>query len=831
MRRESLTVMGRRAFGLFLAVAVVASVSAIASATSSHGQSACTTSTFCAGAASADITPPVTTPMWGYTARQGVMYSGTNVADDALSAAMKLGSADVAGFVAGLTSIKDEQFVHDKTDLDTDLYDKTFVSNHGIDLRLFANAFVLVGTNGVKEAVVQTDLGGLPGEAHQAVADRLVADGIGIDRAHLLIAATHTHQGPGAFFQYQGYALLGGDEYDPRVFDAIVSGITRAIETANGRVKPAKMAWGQISLTDASHNRRLFPQFCEDPENACDASLKPTAASPPSNDPLLTVIRLDRTDGVPIGVITNFAAHGTVGGDHNLLFSGDNQGWATRLVEQGIAGAYGRPLPPGWEVVDALLNGAQGDQAPSADSGPLAYPGVNSQYAAMEDGGRRQMAPALAEWRALGSRMRTDVSVDSRFEFLCFCGQKPDHPYDGPKIDKSDPLWDHVSPYASLGDGGITLDDGTSSPVALPAQGHKMPAVDAVGLNPSIVRMEVLRIGDLLVAGFPGEPTVTVGRRAKAALRALDPLHHVYSDVIVAGLTDDYDSYFASPEEYTAYQYEGSFTLFGPQESVLLIDELAGLTQRMLDGQAVPDCTVPTPSTAQFCVLHPVHPDTSALSFPPTPITIDPAAKIVTQPAGAANWFTAVSFVWDGGAPSAEWIPEQDHVEIQRKVGQHWVTVFGDRNDGATLLRYDKVNAINVWTADWDIARDVAAGTYRFHVLGAVGGAGGARVPYRLDSSSINVSTPAVPLKVVPALTSSTSADVRAFYPADPNGGFRDRAVCDGVATLIVMRNGSRVTLSEPVDTTGITTFALQAGDSIVSASVTDALGNTGSSS
>jgi len=762
------------------------------------------------------------------------MYSGPAAAGDVAAAVSALGARDIAGFVAGLQSAKDEQFVHDKTDLDAEGYGKTFVSNHGIELRLFANAFVLVGTNGVKEAIVQTDLGGLPGEVHQGVADRLARDGTGIDRNHLMIAATHTHQGPGGIFQYQGYALLGGDEFDPRVFEAVVGGITRAVERADARVTPAQMAWGQISLTNASRNRRLSPQWCEDPENLCDSSMQPTPASPPSNDPLLTMIRIDTAvgsavgAGVPIGVITDFAAHGTIGGDHNLLFSGDNQGWATRLVERGIAQAYGRPLPAGWEIVDSLINGAQGDQSPVGDAGPLRFAGVDSQYASMEDAGRRQMEPAIREWKLLGAGLRSDVSADSRFEFLCFCGQRPRKPYSGPKIDKTDPLWAHVSPYSSLGSGGITLDDGTSSPVALPTQGHKLPVVDGLGTNPSIVRLQVMRIGDLLFAGFPGEPTVTVGRRAKAALRATDPTHRVFGDVIIAGLANEYDSYFATPEEYSAYQYEGSFTLFGPQESVLLIDELAGLAARMVAGSQVPDCSL-LGADMRFCGTHMVPPDTSAIAFAPTPLIPDPAPKIVGQPSNAAPWFTAVQFVWDGGSPSAEWRPDQDRVEIQQAVGANrWVTVAGDAHDLATLLRYDKVGLRHRWIAEWDIARDVVAGTYRFHIRGAVGMPGGRRASYSLDSTPITVSTPAVPLTISVGSPGPALADVRAFYPGDPLLGFRSRVVCDGTASLNIDRGGSPMTLVAPVDPSGTTVFSLQAGDVVVSAHVTDASGNAG---
>lgn len=796
----------------------------------------CPSSTFCAGAAGADITPPVTTPMWGYTARSGlpVIGQGHQGAEDVGDAITELGAGDVSAFVAGLRTAEGEQLVHDKLNPDPDRYDKTFVSNHGIHLRLFANAFVLQDGNGTKIAVVQTDLGGVPGEMHQAVADRLEAVGVGVDRDHLLIGATHTHQGPGGFFQYQGYALLGGDEFDPRVFDAIATGITNAIVRANTRIEPAMMAWGQIETSRANHNRAVNKQWCEDPENAqnCDANFNelPGHSGWPSRDPLLTVIRLDTVDGLPIGVITNFAAHGTIGDDDNLLFSGDNQGWATRLVERGIAEAYGKPLPEGWEIVDALVNGAQGDQSPDGDN--VGYDwgrSVNRQYSEMEDAGRRQMEPAIAEWRALGSALRSDVTLDARFEFLCFCGQKVDPPYlyDGDKIDKTDPLWDHVSAMSALGQGGVTMDDGTASPVLIPTQGYKLVALGGAGTNPSITRMQVLRIGDLAIAGMPGEPTVTVGRRVKAALLALPGSAASYRDVIIAGLANDYDSYFATPEEYTAHQYEGSMTLFGPQESPLLTQELAGLAARMIAGTPVPDCTVPATDPA-FCATHPVHPNTSATAVPPTPIDLDPTPATVAQPQRNLSRFEVAEFEWNGGAPSAEWRLDADRVQIQRHDDGTWTTVFGDAHDTATVLRYDKVDGAHRWITQWDIARDIQPGTYRFHVEGGYGAAPGTAAAYTLDSVAFTVS-PSGALPVFLQDRGSGTLVISAAHPQpDQQRSFRwrPRLVTTGEVSVTVA--GSSEPITVPVDPSGETIVQLQPDDHVESVALHDQFGNHG---
>lgn len=786
----------------------------------------CDAAVFCAGAATGDITPPVTTPMWGYTARQGVLYSGEAVADDIAGALGSVGSADVAGFVAGLEAAGDEQFVHDKTNGDTEGYGKEFVSNHGIHLRLQANAFVLRGTNGAKVAVVQVDLGGITGEVHQGVADRLV--GTGIDRNNLMISATHTHAGPGGFFQYQGYALLGGDEFDPRVFEAVVSGITDAVVKANARLAPAKLAWGQIHTSGANRNRSITKQWCTDPENLCNpTTYQPTNLSPESNDSIATIIRIDRLDGVPLGVITRFGAHGTIGGDSNLLFSGDNQGFATRLVTEGIAGAYGQPLPPDVEIVDALINGAQGDQSPVGA-------GFNA-YSSMEDAGRRQRAFALQKWSELGPQLSTNVTVDSRFEFLCFCGQEIQAPYlygddlpePEPLIDKTDPLWDHVAPYAVLGAGGVTLNDGMSLPAPLPAQGHKFPALAGTQTNPSIVRLQTVRIGGLLLAGIPGEPTVTVGRRIAATLESLAGQAGPYSTAILVGLANDYDSYYATPEEMTVNEYEGSFTLFGPQSSPLLTQELARLANAMIAGTPVPPCD---PSmSAEDCVTHVEHPNTSATAFPPTPTVPDPAPVIVSPPAAAVSRLGVAQLAWNGGSPSAEWAPGSDRVRVERESSPGiWTLVSGDTKGYATILRYDKVDGRHRWIAQYDVPLDATAGHYRLHALGHYTAAPGIRSPYELFGE-FDVSGAPIVMSVAAQLQPVQSGwvwRVTASYPRTADN-FRCCLVF-GDVTLDIDRGGTPVTLTGSMSY-GSITFLGQEGDTLISATVTDAYGNSGS--
>ncbi len=69
--------------------------------------------------------------------------------------------------------------------------------------------------------------------------------------------------------------------------------------------------------------------------------------------------------------------------------------------------------------------------------------------------------------------------------------------------------------------------------------------------QPRVTEVSLLRLGPLLVACLPGEPSTMAGRRIKAALRqrfaaAVPPVRHV----VISGLTGTYSSYITTFEEY-----------------------------------------------------------------------------------------------------------------------------------------------------------------------------------------------------------------------------------------------------------------------------------------
>src|SRR4051812_46031069 len=330
-----------------------------------------------AGAATADITPPITSPMFAYTARSFVF-----------------------GPDADLVTGRGNQIVFDP---DTGYYAKTFRASDGIHTRVLSRALVFQ-RDGERYAMVQADLGGLPYALTQEVQKRIADTGITAD--HLLLSATHTHSSTGAIWpaDNNGYAFVGGDAFDPRIFELTAAGISQAIHEAVTHLEPAHVGFGTVEHRGASRNR-AFDAFLLDKDIPKDPAEQRLA----STDPTFTVLRVDGKDGHPIGAWSNFAVHPTSFGDDNHLFSGDGAGVAARLAEQGMARAWEKQGGENdFAPVDVWSNGAQGDISPDGDVSTVnseQVEWVNTDAAKADLAGERDAAGILAAWRSAGENM------------------------------------------------------------------------------------------------------------------------------------------------------------------------------------------------------------------------------------------------------------------------------------------------------------------------------------------------------------------------------------------------------------------------------------------
>jgi hypothetical protein len=158
----------------------------------------------------------------------------------------------------------------------------------------------------------------------------------------VVLAATHTHAGPGGYWQHVLGERIATGPYDDRFHEAIVAGVASAIRRAAGAIAPARVAIGRGSADDLARSR-----------------------SGGVKDAPLTVLRVERHDGSPIAEVTIFAAHATLLGKGNRSISGDWPGRFAARTDHGVR---------------LLLPGAIGDQSadgPSTET-PDAFAGAVS---------------------------------------------------------------------------------------------------------------------------------------------------------------------------------------------------------------------------------------------------------------------------------------------------------------------------------------------------------------------------------------------------------------------------------------------------------------------
>lgn len=213
-----------------------------------------------AGAAKTDITPPVGFPMAGFGAR-----TSTGVLDPIMARAIAL--------------------------------------SDGAETVVILELDLLAMTDDLSDAVY-----------------RKVRTEIPLRRENILIAATHTHSGPGALGRRFWESLAAGP-FNEGLFEWTADRAASAVLTAYRSLRPAVMISGRTDAGDLVLNR-MIPGG-------------PT-------DPALGFLAFRTAQGRPLAYLVNFSAHPTVLRSRNRLLSGDFPGSLSRALEEedGVVALY-----------------------------------------------------------------------------------------------------------------------------------------------------------------------------------------------------------------------------------------------------------------------------------------------------------------------------------------------------------------------------------------------------------------------------------------------------------------------------------------------------------
>jgi neutral/alkaline ceramidase-like enzyme len=168
----------------------------------------------------------------------------------------------------------------------------------------------------------------------------------------LIISASHTHSGPGAFVDSEVMGLVAADRLDTTVRAALVDSVADAVQRADAARGPARVAIAEVTAPSQLTRGRLALPV----------------------DPTLTVLKVTRPGGGAVAALWNYAIHGTMLGPRNLRLSGDVMGVASREVERVL----GAPA--------LYVNGAVGDVSP-ARHGEAAAEDVGRELARLVERG------------------------------------------------------------------------------------------------------------------------------------------------------------------------------------------------------------------------------------------------------------------------------------------------------------------------------------------------------------------------------------------------------------------------------------------------------------
>jgi neutral ceramidase len=493
-------------------------------------------------------------------------------------------------------------------------------SSRGWWTRLYAKSIYLEDSQGNRIVLVSCDLLSMPAGLADWVSE-IISESSRIDREQIILAATHTHNGPGNFFSSASYNSLASPQsgFDEALFQFLAHRIALSITNALESKRPAIVKKATIKLPGLSRNRSLAafeknPQTekeeivsrVSNPKRFFTPDLPASVASAralQAVNPTLTTLKVEAIDSpekTPIAVAAFYAVHPTAMGPKTEVYSSDIFGVASTLVEQHLKSSISNANP-----VVAIFNGPEGDISPNWKKQD------RQNTLEIGKGLAKGILTALAE---TNETIQGDISF--RYEVVDIADRKVAvlHGDASSLCPSEETMRTAKEPYpgvATLGgaEDGRTLfydfgyREGLTSDDCHPQHGYKLFSLDKLikdvlqkdeqvligSLISDIIKKDLTKtlpkklalgvysIGTVLLATLPGEFTVALGRRITRTLSEASGAPE--KNILLVGLANEYLSYFTTPSEYNAQHYEGASTMYGQVAGLFVEQELSRIAR------------------------------------------------------------------------------------------------------------------------------------------------------------------------------------------------------------------------------------------------------------
>ena len=178
---------------------------------------------------------------------------------------------------------------------------------------------------------------------------------------NIMISATHTHSSAAGISHYDllNVFALGFDE---QAYNAVVDGVFTAVRQAHRNLMsatPGPIGFAQAEVLNGNFNRSP-DAYVLNPEAERERFVDASGGEVDTNR-MMTLLKLQRDDGTPVGMLNWYAIHGTSIGQTHRLLSGDNKGYAAQRFSQD----FPRALYPDGEFVAGFFQSDHGDNSPN----------------------------------------------------------------------------------------------------------------------------------------------------------------------------------------------------------------------------------------------------------------------------------------------------------------------------------------------------------------------------------------------------------------------------------------------------------------------------------
>lgn len=514
----------------------------------------------------------------------------------------------------------------------------------GLHTRLYSRAFIIADkTKSTRVVFVSIDYGMTSQLVKLRVIEELRKEyGDLYTERNVVLSGSHTHSAPGGYFEYALFEATSKGTVTQST-DVYIEGIVRSIKNAHNRMRLGNIYAMSEELHDANINRSPAA-YLRNPEEE-------RAKYEHDTDHEMTLLRLDAANEGNLGIITWFPVHLTSMNSSNLLINSDNKGRASMLFEKMMRNS-GETITGKESFVAAFASSNLGDVSPNTMGPKCTDTGRECDFDTSTC--RRWIGPIPLNLAQLcvasgpGKDMFESTDIIGTKQF-----QKAAGMFNGPWRDLVTGPVSFGHQYVDMSQVEVTLSNGSKATTCKPALGYSFAAgcTDGAGAftfrqgitepqafweavrailipiacsvlpdeefakcqspkpvlfptgymdkpyqwHPHILDVQLLRIGQILIAAVPGEFSTMGGRRLRDAIKqkAVESGMPENTRVVIAGLSNVYSHYMVTYEEYQAQRYEGASTLFGPHTHAAYVQLFKDIVGKMVAGEQVAPGTPP----------------------------------------------------------------------------------------------------------------------------------------------------------------------------------------------------------------------------------------------